>query len=74
MSGGIRAVEQLRQVVVELEMIPIIDSLAMLRIRMLFDEKGKITDSSYDKRLGSVIDALVKWTNSLKKIRSDLSS
>jgi len=72
LSGGLRAVEQLRQVAIELEMIPIRESVAMPKIRMLFDDKGKITDDSYDERLASAVDFLLKWTKPLKKIRKAL--
>ncbi|MCX6801544.1 MAG: NAD(P)H-dependent oxidoreductase [Candidatus Diapherotrites archaeon] len=46
--GGARAVEQLRQVAVELHMWPIREALYFPKVQELFDEKGRIKDSAYD--------------------------
>ncbi len=72
-AGGVRAVEQLRQVVVELEMVPIREAVLISGIRGAFDEKGNIKDESFDHRLETVADKLVLWAKSLMKIRPDLS-
>lgn len=72
-AGGVRAVEQLRQVAVELEMVPIREAVLISGIRGAFDEKGNIKDESFNHRLEKVVDKLVLWAKSLGKIRKDLA-
>ena len=48
--GGCRAVEQLRQVVIELRMLPIREALYFPNVKELFDDNGQIKDSAYEKR------------------------
>lgn len=58
-SGGIRAVEQLRQVVIELRMIPLKDDVSIPLIWAAFDDKGNLIDRErYDKALTLVVNAL----------------
>jgi NAD(P)H-dependent FMN reductase len=60
-SGGIRAVEQLRQVVIELRMIPLKDELSIPFIWAAFDEKDNLIERGrYDKALALVVEALRK--------------
>lgn len=72
-AGGVRAVEQLRLVAIELEMIPIRQAVQISGIRSAFDDKGNIIDKSFDHRLEGVAKYLILWTESLKKIRKDLA-
>lgn len=72
-AGGVRAVEQLRQVAVELEMVPIREAVLISGIHGAFDEQGNIKDESFNHRLEQTVDRLVLWTKSLGKIRKDLA-
>ena len=56
--GGVRAVEQLRLVSIELHMIPIRDAVYFSNIEKLFDSQSQITDSSYVNRVSKFIDSL----------------
>lgn len=74
LSGGIRAVEQLRQVAIELEMIPIRHQVIIHRIRSAFDENGKLKDYDfYTKQLNSTVDALIKWSQAMRSVRKNLT-
>lgn len=74
LSGGIRAVEQLRQVAVELEMIPIRHQVIIQRIRSAFDENGKLKDYDFfTKQLNSTVEALIKWSLAISKVRKNLT-
>lgn len=73
MSGGLRAVEQLRQVVIEVEMVPIRESVALMYVRKLFDENGKFNDPTFDHRVIELGEKIAAWAKGLKKIRKDLA-
>lgn len=57
-SGGIRAVEQLRQVVIELKMIPLRDDLNIHYIWQALDENGEPKDKSLADKVTVIIDEL----------------
>lgn len=58
-SGGIRAVEQLRQVVIELRMIPLKDDVSIPLVWAAFDENDNLIERErYDKALALVVEAL----------------
>lgn len=67
--GGARCVEQLRQVVVELHMLPIREAVYFSNITTLFNEKGEIKDKSYAERLKTFFSELSKYAEALKKTR-----
>lgn len=61
-SGGIRAIEQLRQVVIELRMIPFKDDVIIPYIWQAFDENGNLHDvERHEKMLQMVLDAFVSY-------------
>ncbi len=72
-AGGTRAMEQLVQVAIELQMAPIRESFPMPFARRLFDEDGKLTDESYERRANRLLDQLVWWARALNAARSDTS-
>ncbi len=72
LSGGIRAIEQLRLVAIELEMIPIIESVSIPRIRSLIDEEGKLNVQSFDDRVEKFGESIAAWSKELSKIRKNL--
>lgn len=69
-SGGSRAVQQLRQVVIELQMTPIREGILLPFARRLFDENGDIKDFSYDARVHALLDQLEWWARALKAARA----
>jgi NAD(P)H-dependent FMN reductase len=69
-AGGSRAVQQLREVVVELQMAPIRAGIVIPFARRLFDESGAIKDESYDARANAMLDQLLWWARALKAARA----
>jgi NAD(P)H-dependent FMN reductase len=69
-GGGLRAVEQLRQVVVELEMVPLRQQVAIAGAHGAFDEQGRLRDAArYDAQAGALLDELTRWTSVLATAR-----
>jgi NAD(P)H-dependent FMN reductase len=65
-GGGLRAVEQLRQVVVELEMVPMRQQVAVANVYRAFDQDGRLADAEHlDRQAGAVLDELARWTTAL---------
>ncbi|MBM7459957.1 NADPH-dependent FMN reductase [Rhodococcus coprophilus] len=58
LSGGLRAVEQLRQVVVEVHMVPVRESVSFHRVKHAFGQDGTTND-------GAAIDAAERMLNQL---------
>ena len=68
--GGARMVEQLRQVVIELHMMPVREALYFPVVQNLFDEKGIMKDpGAYKDRIQSFLGELTKYANALKAAR-----
>ena len=68
--GGARVVEQLRQVVIELHMLPIREALYFPAVQNLFDEKGRMKDpGAYKDRIKSFLDELTRYANALRAAR-----
>jgi NAD(P)H-dependent FMN reductase len=59
-GGGVRAVEQLRQVVIELDMIPLREQVMLQRVYAAFDELGHLRDASLDPEVTTLLDALAR--------------
>ncbi len=73
-GAGIRAVEQLRQVVVELEMVPLRHQVSIARAYMALDDQGRPSEPWHQDDATRLLDDLVWWANSLKTARgSELS-
>ena len=58
--GGSRAVEQLRQVVIEFHMIPVREALYFGAVQNLFDEKGAMKDAGMKDRVLKLLDNLAR--------------
>ena len=69
-SGGVRAVEQLRQVAVELQMASIRDEVNIPFIGRAMDEQGEPRDELHRKRLDAVLTDLAWWTETLRAGRA----
>ena len=69
-GAGIRAVEQLRQVVIELEMIPLRQQVSIPNVYMAFDSGGALKDpTKADRQAAAVLNEIALWTHSLNHLR-----
>lgn len=68
-GAGIRAVEQLRQNVIELQMAPIRESVHISKILDTIDENGKLLQGHYNERVVTMMEQLLWWTKALKAAR-----
>ena len=69
-GGGLRAVEQLRQVVVELEMVPLRHQVAIPRAYMAFDDDGRLRDEWHAADAERLLDELAWWASALRTARA----
>ncbi len=70
-GAGIRAVEQLRQVVIELEMVPSRHQVAIPNVYMAFDATGRLTSpAGPDRQAAAVLDELAIRSRSLSHARA----
>ena len=70
-AGGVRAVQQLRQVVVELEMVPLRRQVIIPRVYSAFDEDGQPRDPDLQAQASAVLDELSWWSALLRNARSE---
>ena len=68
-AGGIRAVEQLRQTAIELEMAPIQSAIHITYVLDTLDEHGNLLKGHYNERLEEFMKDLIWWTEALKNAR-----
>ena len=74
-GGGLRAVEQLRQVVVELEMVPMRQQVAISGVYAAFDQDGHLTNpQGHDRQAAAVLDELTRWSATLAAARRPISA
>lgn len=69
---GARSVEQLRQVAVELQMVPIKNAVHISAFWTLLDESGQLKPGAFDpyeKSAEEMIQQLIWWGNALKAAR-----
>lgn len=69
--GGVRMVEQLRSVCIELGAVPISEAVYFSKIGDLFDESGTIKNDAYEKRIGAMLDELQWYATALKRAREE---
>lgn len=67
--GGARSVEQLKQVTVELEMVPISKAIHIVSFWTLLDEEGNLKTETLEQNKQSFLDQLMWWTHALKDAR-----
>lgn len=70
-AGGIRAVQQLRENVIELEMAPIPSSIHVTYVLDTIDENGNLLQGHFNERIVGLLDDLLWWANALKKARDN---
>lgn len=69
-SGGVRAMQQLREVVVELQMAPVRTSIVMQFGPRLFDAEGNLTEPErFETQAARLLDDLAWWTLALRAAR-----
>lgn len=69
-SGGIRAVEQLRQVLVELHMVPVRDAVVLPMAPRLFGDDGRLVDArELDVSASLMLDRIAWWAQTLREAR-----
>lgn len=68
-SGGVRAVEQLRLVAIELQLAPIRDEVNIPFIGRALDPQGVPIDELHRKRLEAMLGELAWWARALKAAR-----
>ncbi len=72
--GGARAVEHLRQVAVELQMVPIRNAIYILSPWELLDEKGNLKTGAFDsmrQNAENLFNELIWWAKTLKAAREE---
>ncbi len=70
MAGGARAVEQLRQVVLELQMAPIRETVIIPGVSKAFDTDGTlVAGEAYDAQANRMFDELLWWATALERAR-----
>jgi NAD(P)H-dependent FMN reductase len=70
MGAGVRAAQQLRQVVIELQMVPIRPFVAIRAAQRTFDDDGRmISTDVYNPAAVRLLDEVVWWANLLRAAR-----
>ncbi|MEU1985350.1 NAD(P)H-dependent oxidoreductase [Nocardia sp. NPDC019395] len=70
LSGGLRAVEQLRQVVAEIHMVSVRESVSFHRARKRFDAAGNTTDGAAVDAADRMLTQLAWWGRALATARN----
>lgn len=68
-AGGVRAVEQLRQNVIELQMAPLREAIHITYVLDTLDESGKVLKGHFNERLLKLVEELTWWARALKEAR-----
>ena len=65
-SGGLRATEQLRQVVIEVHMVPVREQVSLPEARKRFDASGETDDAAAIDAAERMLDQLAWWGNAAR--------
>lgn len=68
-AGGVRAVEQLRQNVIELQMAPLREAIHITYVLDTIDERGNMLKGHFNERLTKLMEELLWWAEALKIAR-----
>jgi NAD(P)H-dependent FMN reductase len=66
LSGGLRAVEQLRQVLVEVHMVPVRESVSFHRVKHAFAADGSTSDAAAIDSAERMLDQLAWWARTVR--------
>jgi NAD(P)H-dependent FMN reductase len=69
-AAGYRSVEQLRQVAVELQLVPIREQVGIQAPWAAFDEDGELTRPGAEEALRQMVDDLLWWARALQQARA----
>jgi len=67
--GGVRMVNQLQQVLIDLGLVPIKTTLYFREVKKLFNEVGEIQDQSYYERVSKFLNELMWYAEALRSAR-----
>ncbi|MFI6569976.1 NADPH-dependent FMN reductase [Nocardia fluminea] len=70
LSGGLRAVEQLRQVVAELHMVSVRESVSFAQAKRRFDKTGMTDDAAAIDACDRMLNQLSWWGTTLRAART----
>lgn len=70
LGGGLRAIEQLRPIMGDLNMFDIADTLTIRNVDTLFDEAGNPSDEALPEKAKNFITQLAKVSEALRTLRS----
>jgi NAD(P)H-dependent FMN reductase len=70
-NGGIRAVEQLRQNVIELQMVPLREAIHITYVLDTLTEDGQVLKGHFNERFITLMDELQWYAKALKTARED---
>ncbi len=68
-GAGIRAVEQLRENTIELQMVPMREAVHISHVLDTIDENGNLLKGHYNERVDKVVEQLLWWAKALKAAR-----
>lgn len=71
LGGGVRATEQLRQIVAELHMVSVRDAVSLHRVRARFDDRGHIDDPAATDALSRMLDQIRWWALAVQRAGED---
>ncbi len=69
LSGGLRAVEQLRQVVAEIHMVSIRETVSFHQAKRQFDARGETSDGAAIDASARMLRQLAWWARTLREAR-----
>jgi len=69
-GNGVRAVEQLRNVAVELRMVPVKGEVNIRLVDLATGENGEPTDPRYPRLAAAMLDQLLWWARAARQARS----
>ena len=70
-AAGIRAVEQLREITVELEMAPMQAAIHIPHVLKALDEEGNVLQGNLNERVPVVMEQFLWWVHALKSARDN---
>ncbi|MFD6353506.1 NADPH-dependent FMN reductase [Nocardia tengchongensis] len=70
LSGGLRAVEQLRQVVAEIHMVSVRETVSFHEAKRKFDADGETSDGAAIDAAGRMLHQLAWWARALRTARA----
>ena len=69
-SGGLRAAQQIKQVITTLSMMPIVEAVTLPMVRSLLGEDGEVTGNEMiNASAVTMLDSLVRWEAALRTLR-----